>query len=308
MRLSLFDLHADTAWAMYETRQPLDSNTLAVSLDKAVCFERYVQVMALWTHPTLSDEAGWTRCAEMLENLNQDPALREKRVRICKSCPKDLQIPSFLLSLEDARVLNRRVERVDTLYDMGVRILTPLWKGESCIGGAHDTDVGLTAFGKAALERALQHGMVLDISHASERSADDMFALAARHNAPVIASHSNAYRLCTAPRNLRDGQIRAILASGGLIGINLYKYFLRDNGDANVTDIIRHIEYFWELGGADALCLGCDMDGADLPDDLPNLSHLPLLADELQKRNYSDETIRAIFFENAHRFAEQHIR
>ncbi len=308
MRLSLFDLHADTAWGMYEKRQPLDSNTLAVSLDKAAVFERYVQVMALWTHPTLSDEDGWRRCEELLKNLKNDPALRENRARVCASYPTDPSVPSLLLSLEDARILNGRVERVDTLYSMGVRIITPLWKGEGCIGGAHDTRVGLSSFGKTALERALQNGTVLDISHASERSADDIFELAASHHAPVIASHSNAYRLCAASRNLRDGQIRTILASGGIIGINLYKYFLCEDGNACVTDVIRHIEYFLEMGAADALCLGCDMDGADLPDDLSDLSRLPLLADELQKRSYSDETIRAIFFENAHRFAEQHIR
>ncbi|MBQ9785239.1 MAG: membrane dipeptidase [Clostridia bacterium] len=308
MKLSLFDLHADTAWAMYEHRQPLGANTLAVSLDKATAFARYVQVMALWTHPTLSDEDGWERCAQMLQNLENDPAVRESRARLCTACPTDPSLPSLLLSVEDARILNGKAERVDALYDMGVRILTPLWKGESCIGGAHDTDTGLTDFGKSALTRALEHGMVLDISHASERAADDIFNLAARDGAPVIASHSNAYTLCGVSRNLRDGQIKEILDTGGVIGINLYTHFLRENGNACISDVIRHITYFLEMGAVDALCLGCDMDGADLPADIPDLSYLPRLAEELQKRNYSDETIRAIFFENAYRFAEQHIR
>ncbi len=308
MKPSLFDLHADTAWAMYENRQPLTHNDLAVSLERAAVFDRYIQVMALWTHPTLSDEDGWERCAQMLENLQSDPAVRESRARICTACPTDTSPPSLLLSVEDARILNGDVGRVDTLHSMGVRILTPLWKGESCIGGAHDISCGLTDFGKSALKCALERGMVLDISHASERSADEMFTLAASYNAPVIASHSNAYALCKASRNLQVGQIRAILDLGGVIGINLYTHFLCEDGNASIDDVLRHIDYFMEMGACDALCLGCDMDGADLPADIPNLSYLPRLAEELKKRNYSDETIHAIFFENAFRFAEQHIR
>lgn len=308
MKLSLFDLHADTAWAMYEFQQPLAQNTLAVSLEKAACFERYAQVMALWTHPSLSDEDGWKRCLDMHRSLLADPSLQEKKAQIRTTVSQEDHTPSFLLSVEDARILNGQIDRVDLLYGMGVRILTPLWKGLSCIGGAHDTDAGLTAFGSSAIDRAVNLGMIPDISHANEKSADEIFSIAAKHSRPVIASHSNAHARCGVTRNLRDGQIRAILENGGVIGINLYTHFLCTDGNASVNDILRHIDYFLEMGAENALCLGCDMDGADLPPDIPDLSYLPRLAEEMQKRSYSEKVIRAIFFENAHRFAEQHIR
>lgn len=308
MRPSLFDLHADTAWAMYEKGQPLTDNTLAVSLKRASRFERYIQVMALWTHPSLSDASGWNRCIQMLQNLRADEAIVNGSARICTACPeRNAKTPSFLLSVEDARILNGTLERVDALYDMGVRILTPLWKGVSCIGGAHDTQNGLTPFGKAAIDRALSRGMVPDISHASEHSAFELLDLANARGIPTIASHSNAYTICPVSRNLRDWQIEAVLSSDGVIGINLYTYFLRTDGNASTEDIIRHIEYFLEKGTEHALCLGCDMDGADMPSDIPDLSRLPLLAEALQKRNYTDEMIRALFFENAYCFAEKHI-
>ncbi|MBQ9805049.1 MAG: membrane dipeptidase [Clostridia bacterium] len=309
MQLSLFDLHADTAWTMYETKQALTANRLAVSLERAAPFDRYIQVMALWTHPTLDDESGWVRCGEMLERLKQDDALLECRAKLCTACPeKESPTASLLLSVEDARILCGRIERVDTLWKMGVRILTPLWKGESCIGGAYDTDTGLTEFGKQALTRACSIGMIPDLSHASLRSAEQMLEIAAIHRIPAIASHSNAYALCPAARNLREAQIDAILGQHGIIGLNLHTPFLRENGDATAEDVLRQIDYFLGRGAEHALCLGCDMDGATLPPDLSDLSLLPLLAEHMQKRNYGEQTIRAIFFENAYRFANQYIQ
>ena len=64
--LSLFDLHCDTATRMLEERQPLEENEFAVSLRKAGVFAQYIQVMALFTDPRLSDSKGWTHLREML--------------------------------------------------------------------------------------------------------------------------------------------------------------------------------------------------------------------------------------------------
>ena len=71
MKLSLFDLHADTAWAMYQTQQPLGDNSLAVSIEKAKKFDRYIQTMALWTSPKLGDEEGYSELLQVVENLKK---------------------------------------------------------------------------------------------------------------------------------------------------------------------------------------------------------------------------------------------
>ena len=181
-----------------------------------------------------------------------------------------------------------------------------MWSGETCIGGSHNTEVGLTDFGKRAAKEMLSHGMVLDISHASVASSKDIFEISAVYGKPVIASHSNAHAICPVSRNLHDWQIDAIVASGGVIGINLFRLFLEEDGNATLDSILRHVEYFLARGAENALALGCDMDGADLPDEIPNLSYLDRVAEHLLAHGYSQKLIDALFFENAYRFAQKH--
>lgn len=299
--IDLLDLHCDTAKQMLELGQPLGKNEFAVSLEQAAGYRQYIQVMALFTDRRLSDTAGWERLLQMYENLKSDPSVQGGRARLVMACPPRAAGISLLLGVEDARILQERLERVDMLYQMGIRILTPLWQGNTCIGGAHDTENGLTAFGKLAVQRAVALGMLADISHASVRAADEMLEISAVQGRPVIASHSNAYACCSVSRNLRDGQIRAIVACKGLIGLNLYTEFLSCNQPATVDDLLRHTEHFLSLGAAQALCLGCDMDGARLPQDLHSLSALPSFANCLLRHNYPEQLVRAIFFENAYR-------
>ena len=307
MQLSLFDLHCDTASEMLATRQGLRDNRLAVSLKKAEVFTHYVQVMAHWTDRRLDDEQGWQRFFEILENLRNDPAVLDGSAVISTACPPHEHPPTLILAVEDARIVAGKLERIDLLYQNGVRILTPLWYGETCIGGSHNTSVGLTDFGKAALRRAAEFGMLLDISHASYASASEIFELSEELHRPVIASHSNAYDICPVSRNLRREQIDAVLRSGGVIGINLYQGFLKENAQACAADTLTHIEYFLEAGAENALCLGCDMDGCTLPEDIPDVASLPHLAELMLAHNYSETLIRALFYDNAYRFASIHL-
>ena len=307
MKLSLFDLHCDTAYEMQRRGQPLTKNNLAVSLGNAEKFTKYVQVMAIWTDHNLSDEEGWSAFENILQHLQNDPAVRCGDARIVTAHPDVLDVPTLLLGVEDARILADRIERVDALWDAGVRILTPLWKGMTSIGGSHDTDKGLTAFGRAALERAVDLGMILDISHASVASADEILEISRQVGRPVIASHSNSHTVCPVSRNLSDRQVAQIIESGGVIGLNLYGAFLKSDGNATAKDIIPHIAHFLSLGAENALCLGCDMDGCTLPPDIPSLDALPRLADALLATGYSESLIRKLFFGNAERFAKTYL-
>ncbi len=301
MQLSLFDLHCDTAYEMLRQGEPLTENRLAVSLEKAKDLQHYIQVMALWTDRQLDDESGWRQFSAMLHKLRADPALQNEAALLITALADDSR-PQLLLGVEDARILAGRLERVDTLYREGVRILTPLWQGETVIGGSHDTNVGLTDFGRLALDRAAGLGIVLDISHASETSAEEMLEIAAHHARPVIASHSDSHTVCPVSRNLRDRQAKAILDSGGVIGLNLYHRFLTDGSDTPLHRLPAHIDHFLELGAENALCLGCDMDGCELPPEIPHLGALHKLAEFLQ-RYYSDALIEKLFYRNAMRFA-----
>ena len=307
MKLSLFDLHADTAWAMYQFNQPLGENNLAVSLKNAENYDRYIQTMALWTSPKLSDDEGYEHLFKMVENLKNDRALLDGKAELCSTCPtRESKAASLILSLEDARVLGGHIERVAELATLGIKSVIPMWSGETCMGGSHNTTMGLSNFGKRASKEMLLHGMVLDISHASEATSNDIFELSAAHNAPVIASHSNAYTVCPVSRNLKDWQTHAILASGGIIGLNLYRAFLEEDGEATLDSILHHIEHVLSLGAEKSLALGCDMDGAELLTAIPNLASLDRLAEHLSAHGYSQALIKDLFFENAYRFAQKH--
>jgi len=293
---------------MYKEHLPLYESRLAVSLKKAHVFEHYIQVMAHWTPPALSDGDGWEQLKRVYANLLRDQSITSGEARVANRCPNDPpDVPTLLFSLEDARVLGEELSRVDALLTMGFRIVTPLWRGVSCIGGAHDTDQGLTDFGRAALYKMATSDILLDVSHASERSFEEILQISSDAKFPPIASHSNAYTLCPVSRNLSDGQIRALLQANGIIGINLFTDFLRYDGEANVEDVLRHVEYFLSLGASDVLCLGCDLDGADVPQKLSDVSKLPLIAEVLLKHNYSETLIRALFFDNAYNFAKKYI-
>lgn len=305
MQLSFFDLHCDTAERMHSEHQEFARNDFAISLERASVFEQYVQVMAFWTRPELDDGTGWKRFLQMHRNLLADPCVLDGRAKLCTDCPPRDNGTFLLLSVEDARILESDISRVETLCQMGIRAVTPLWRGESCIGGAHDTDRGLSSFGKAAVTRMNELGILTDISHASERAADDILSIAADKHRPVIASHSNAYALCPVSRNLRNGQIQSVIQSGGLIGLNLHEPFLTTDLHATREDLLHHMEYFLERGAEHSLCFGCDMDGADLPRWHSSLSNLPALADYLLGY-YSEQTVRSVFFENAYHFAKKY--
>ena len=302
MNLSLTDLHCDTATELFRTGQYLTENDLAVSLKSASRFSPYTQVTAFFTSPSYSDEDGWDRFLATRKRLLCDPAIVGGTAKILTAFGRTSPPVSLLLSIEDARIFAGRIERVEEAYALGIRILTPLWSGMTCIGGSHDTTVGLTDFGRSVIRKALSLGMIPDISHASVRSADEIFEMAKEANRPVIASHSDASAICPVSRNLDDGQIRKILQSGGVIGLNLYVRFLSQKSRVTTEDVIPHVEHFLSLGASDALCLGCDMDGAELPADLHTVGDLQILADRLLARNYPETLVQKIFYRNANSF------
>ncbi len=293
---------------MHRRGQCLTQNKLAVSLMGAECYERYAQIMAIWTDHNLSDEAGWEAFLSILEHLKRDPAIVDGRATLTATYPDEVTRPTLMLGVEDARILSGNIERVDQLFEMGVRIITPLWKGLTVIGGSHDTDAGLTEFGRAAIERAVELGMILDVSHASRESADEILSIAEQRGRPVIASHSNPYPVCPVSRGLHPDQLKRIVASGGVVGLNLYGAFLRHDREAHLEDVLPHVEYYLTHAGENAICLGCDMDGSSLIPEIQGLEQLPRLAELLLQNGYSERTVQKIFFENADRFARKYLK
>ncbi len=306
MKLSLADIHCDTAYEMFMSSESLFDNSLSVSIRLAKDFEKYIQVLALWSDKHLDNDSAYLRFFQMLEHLKRDiHSKHSDNMLDISDLDKDV---SLIIALEDARILNNDISRLLTLYDLGVRIITFLWSGSSCIGGAYDTTEGLTAFGKSAVLGAVSLGIIPDISHASQKSSFDIFELCENHS-PVIASHSDSFSVHNHSRNLTDEQFIYIKDCGGLVGINLCRDHLGVSDTASsLPTILRHIEHYLSLGGVDTVCFGCDFDGADTPKELASVSSLYLIAEEMKRLNYNDELINKIFYLNAKNFILKNIK
>lgn len=309
--MKLFDLHCDTPYELAQKRQPLIDNDLHISLTKAKKYENYGQVSAVWSNNRIGDEEAYQRFWAISDNFISEISKNSASSALCKS-GEDIKRAweekkgAFVLSVEDARLLCGDISRLDLLFERGVRVLTLLWAGETIIGGSHDTDAGLSDFGKQVTRRCFELGIIPDISHASERSADDVVAIAAEYGRPFIASHSCAYTAYAHTRNLRDRHIEAIKATGGLIGESLCRSHL-NKGGASIKDVVRHIEYYISAGAVDNLSLGGDLDGTTLPDGMHDLRDMDRLIPLLQQDGISDDDIEKIFWRNAYEFASRNI-
>ena len=149
---------------------------------------------------------------------------------------------AVLLGLEGLDGLGTEPDWLHTLYHLGFRHAMLTWSTDNAFaaGSAHEgPGDGLTDLGAEALRLMERLGMLVDVSHASEKTFWDVVAHTEK---PFIASHSNAWSLCHAKRNLKDDQIRAIAERGGVIGMNAWGSFI-DPVHATVDRACK----FWRL-------------------------------------------------------------
>lgn len=305
--MRLFDLHCDTATCLLNEKQGLYDNTFHVSLKNAAYLENYAQVMAVWTHHKLNDNDGYLKFYEVIDNLEKEIHINQKLVGLAKNATDIHELIALgktplILSVEDARILENDISRLDALYSRGVRLITLNWYGDTCIGGAHDTRNGLTKFGIEVVKRCFNIGIIPDVSHSSFQGTSQVIELAKQYNKPIIASHSDSYSVNPHTRNLRDEDFTLISALGGLVGINLCPSHLSNQDKVDIVSIIKHIEYYLALGGANTLAMGCDFDGTDLPQGIAGISDIYKIANEMQKMNYSNELTDKILYKNAFNF------
>lgn len=311
MKLRLFDLHCDTPHKLYTNNFYLDNSPNHVSLDKLSAFDDYAQIMAIWSDSKIADDPAFFAFHKIADYLNFEIERLDNDfayVRSKKQFERESGKKKILLSVEDARILCGRLDRLKVLHARGVRFLIPVWGGSSIIGGAHDTSEGLTEFGKNVIEECHKLGIITDISHASEKTAMEMLESAELAGKTVMASHSDSYTVCHNGRNLRDEQFKQIKKLCGVVGISLHSPHLNNENSATADDVIKHIEHYMSLGGEDVVALGCDFDGTGcLPNELKSVADIPKLAERLAQLNYSDKQIDKIFFANAKDFIDKNL-
>jgi len=209
-------------------------------------------------------------------------------------------------AFEGAGALASDPNALETWRARGLRIvgLVHTYANElaSSSGDAPPKAHGLTARGRSFVRRALELGLVIDVSHASDRAVSDVLALAGPRRGVVVATHSNARALANHPRNLSDEQLRAIAATGGVIGVNFHGPFLARGRRARLSDVVAQVRHLVRVAGVEHVAIGSDFEG-DIrpPAELGDASRFPVLAAALRKAGLDEPAVRKIFAENAWR-------
>jgi membrane dipeptidase len=147
-----------------------------------------------------------------------------------------------LMGVEGGHAIENSLEKLDSLYRLGVRYMTLTWNnGNDWAGSSTDEHRhgGLTELGRHVVRRMNELGMLVDVSHVSDSTFWDVLASSTR---PVIASHSSCRALAHHPRNLSDDQLRAIARNGGVVGVNFYPVFLDDHFRNQYEELRRRLK------------------------------------------------------------------
>ena len=148
-------------------------------------------------------------------------------------------------------------------------------------------------------------GIIHDASHLAE---DSFWQLLDASGGAVMASHSNSRAIVPTDRQLSDDMIRAIVARGGVVGVNFFDKFLVPPPEygrrrADLRDVVRHVRHVCDLAGDAAYVgLGTDMDGGlgrdQIPQDITTSADLPRVADALSSAGFGDDDVRRIMGAN----------
>jgi membrane dipeptidase len=223
-------------------------------------------------------------------------------------------VMAAILHLEGAEAIGPDLDALYVLFEAGLRSLGPVWSRQNVFAtgvpfrfpAGPDIGDGLTPVGKDLVRACNELGVMIDLSHITEKGFWDVAKLS---TAPLVATHSNAHAVCPVPRNLTDDQLAAIRDSDGMVGLNFAVGFLREDGgrdaDTPLSVMVRHIDHLVEHLGIDRVGFGSDFDGATIPVAIGDVTGLPKLLAALKEAGYDDAALRKLAHENWHRVLEQ---
>jgi membrane dipeptidase len=247
---------------------------------------------------------------------------------------KSHKIAAFL-TLEGGHQIDDDLAVLRMYYRMGIRAMTLThfrnnnWADSSTDTPKHN---GLTDFGKQVVREMNRLGMLVDISHVSDKTFYDAIAISSK---PVILSHSSCRAISDIPRNVTDDMLRAVAKNGGVIGINFGEGFINEKDAAalrasisqlsqmpnltgkalddyaakdfeaefahrlkvvaTVEDVAAQVDHAVKIAGIDHVGIGSDFDGIQgPPNGLDDISKMPALVNTLLKRGYSEPDIKKI--------------
>ncbi len=203
---------------------------------------------------------------------------------------------SIMFGIENGLALNHDLACVRHFAQRGVVYITLCHNGDNDICDSArgcNTHNGVSAFGEKVIRRMNSEGIMVDLSHAAEKSFYDALDIS---SLPIVCSHSNARALCDVPRNLTDEQMRALAKKGGVAHITLYHGFLcKDTPEATILDAIDHLEHAIRVMGIEHVGIGTDFDGDGTVRGCADASELINFTRHLLLRHYSERDIAMIW-------------
>jgi membrane dipeptidase len=335
-----FDAHCDTFLKVVEQAADFEgSGDLQVTLPGMLRAGIGAQVFAAWT---MAERLGGREDEVALQIVDAvTKTCREHADRLVLVRSKiELQVPlagsgriAAICGLEGADPLKGDPRSLAPYYEAGVRLVTLIWDDNVFGGSSYGSGSGLTNEGEELVAMCEELGVMVDVSHASDRAFWDVCAVA---RSPFIASHSNCRELCDNPRNLTDKMIRAVAERGGVVGINLYSGFLSPEFSAKDEEhrkmimstpeaeqrswdeigeliathhrslprpplslVADHVKHLIAVGGEDCVGLGGDLDGTDsLPDGIEGVADYPKIVDCLRTAGLTQEQIDKVCWGN----------
>lgn len=309
MNIPVFDLHCDTATTVLgndcRRLERLRCRKGHVDLERGAALAGYAQVFAIFTTPDMAPKEVHPPekiASAAIENLlaefdcNQDLIAQAATPEEICSIVDSGKIAA-ILSIEGPAGIGFDPERLSEMYDLGVRLSTLGWNEGNVLTGSHQTGEGLTDLGRAYVRECQRLGILVDVSHISDRGFWDIMDIT---QAPIVASHSNSRRICDVSRNLTDEMFLEICGTGGTVGINLYTEFLKAER-VSLDDVCDHVFHFLDLDPTGRhISLGGDLDGCDsLPDGFYGIESYHKLSDRLIERGIDIEILHNIFWNNA---------
>lgn len=205
-------------------------------------------------------------------------------------------IKSIMLGIENGIALDGQLENLQHFAERGIVYMTLCHNGDNDIcdsaSRSQNTWGGVSPFGEQVIREMNRLGILVDMSHAGEKSFYDALDISSK---PIVCSHSSARTLCDHPRNLTDDQMRALAAKDGVAQTTIYHGFLRQDSEACILDVMEHLEHAIQVMGIDHVGLGTDFDGDGGVRGLADASELMLFTKQLLRRRYSEEDIQKIW-------------
>ena len=277
------DTHVDTTQRMLDEDADVMTRLEGGHLDAARMREGGLHgaFFSIWVDPRkYQGDAAWARTLALIAVVRGTVAAHPSEAALCTTAEEVRRAVeedkiAFLMGVEGGHALGTRqpvkaIERLRELHALGVRYMTITWSNDNPLGHSStgaQPGRGLTALGRRVVREMNALGIIVDVSHVSDRTASDILDVSTK---PVFASHSSARALADHPRNMPDALIRRVAEAGGAVCINYYTQFIDDGyrarrkalEEAHAARFAENEENFarWRDRGAADLALAQELD------------------------------------------------